>query len=119
LAEFTPEFITTIPNLVPIRTLSKDRNDYIAHPTTGEMLSRESLAALQKMKDAWGPNPPRGQIVISDGLNANAIMDQGHLSPYLEEMLIALTSPFKTVGSGNIAPVGSTMASSVTISAAT
>ena len=29
---------------------------------------------------------PKDQIVISDGLNAKAIMDEGHLSPYLEEM---------------------------------
>ena len=40
-AEFTPEFITTMPNVIPVRTLSKDRNDYIAHPTTGEALSPE------------------------------------------------------------------------------
>ena len=39
-AEFTPEFITTVPNVIPVRTLSKDRDDYIAHPTTGEALSR-------------------------------------------------------------------------------
>ena len=85
-AEFTPEFITTVPNVVPVRTLSKDRDDYIAHPTTGEALSRESVAALQRIRDSWGANPPKGQIVVSDGLNANAIMDQGHLAPYLEEM---------------------------------
>lgn len=29
---------------------------------------------------------PKGQIVISDGLNAKAIMDDGHLAPYLEEI---------------------------------
>jgi ethanolamine ammonia-lyase large subunit len=84
--ELTSEFITTIPGVVPLRTLSKDRNDYIAHPNTGETLSPESVAALEKMRDAWGPNPARGQIVISDGLNAKAIMDEGHLAPYLEEM---------------------------------
>ena len=38
------------------------------------------------MRASWGGNPPKGQIVISDGLNAKAIMDQGHLAPYLEEM---------------------------------
>ncbi len=26
-----------VPGVVPVRTLSKDRNDYIAHPDTGEM----------------------------------------------------------------------------------
>jgi ethanolamine ammonia-lyase large subunit len=85
-AEITPDFIATIPAVIPIHTLSKDRNDYIAHPSTGETLSPESIAVLQQMRDVWGPNLPKGQIVISDGLNAKAVMDQGHLTPYLEEM---------------------------------
>jgi ethanolamine ammonia-lyase large subunit len=85
-AELTPEFIATIPGAVPVRTTSTDRNDYIAHPNTGEALSPESIAALEKMRDLWGPNLPKGQIIISDGLNAKAIMDEGHLAPYLEEI---------------------------------
>jgi ethanolamine ammonia-lyase large subunit len=85
-AELTPEFTKTIPNALFVSTLSRDRDDYILHPETGEKLSPPSIAALEKFRDSWGPNPPRGQIVISDGLNANAIMDQGHLAPYLEEV---------------------------------
>ena len=101
-AEFTPEFITTVPNVIPVRTLSKDRDDYIAHPTTGEALSRESVAALQRIRDSWGANPPKGQIVVSDGLNANAIMDQGHLTPYLEEMRRLLAEAGVPTGEKNI-----------------
>jgi ethanolamine ammonia-lyase large subunit len=85
-AELTPEFAASIPNVLPLRTLSGDRNDYIAHPTTGETLSPQSHVALEALRASWGGNPPKGQIVISDGLNAKAIMDQGHLAPYLEEM---------------------------------
>jgi ethanolamine ammonia-lyase large subunit len=85
-AELNPEFIKTIPNVMQVTTLSKDREDYIAHPATGEKLSPESIAALEKLRDSWGANPPKGQIVISDGLNAKAIMDEGHLAPYLEEI---------------------------------
>jgi ethanolamine ammonia-lyase large subunit len=85
-AELTPEFITSIPSVVPVHTLSKDRNDYIAHPTTGETLSPDSIAALERMRDSWGADLPKGQIVISDGLNAKAIMDEGHLAPYLDEI---------------------------------
>ena len=84
--ELTPGFIDAIPNVLPVRTQSKDRNDYIAHPPTGEILDPESLAAIVKLRDSWGGNVPKAQIVISDGLNANAIMDKGHLAPYLEEM---------------------------------
>ena len=83
--ELTPDFITSIPRVVPIRTLSKDRNDYIAHPTSGETLSPEAIAALEQLRGSWGTTLPKGQIVISDGLNAKAIMDDGHLAPYLEE----------------------------------
>jgi ethanolamine ammonia-lyase large subunit len=85
-AELTPEFTATIPNALFLNTLSLDRDDYITHPETGEKLSPPSIAAVEKLRESWGPNPPRGQIVISDGLNAKAIMDEGHLAPYLEEL---------------------------------
>jgi ethanolamine ammonia-lyase large subunit len=85
-AELTPEFIATVPSVLAVRTLSKDRNDYIAHPSTGETLSEESTVALEEIRDSWRADLPKGQIVISDGLNAKAIMDEGHLAPYLEEI---------------------------------
>ncbi len=85
-AELTPAFVKTIPNAVPVITLSKDRNDYISNPGTGEKLSPQSIEVLDALRDSWGANPPKGQIVISDGLNAKAIMDEGHLAPYLDEV---------------------------------
>ena len=85
-AELAPAFVKTIPNAVPVKTLSKDRNDYITHPATGEKLSPESIAGLEKLRNSWGANLPKGQIVISDGLNAKAIMDENHLSPYIDEL---------------------------------
>jgi ethanolamine ammonia-lyase large subunit len=85
-AELTPGFINAVPNVLAVRTQSRDRNDYIAHPPTGERLDPESLDVITKLRDSWGANVPKAQIVISDGLNANAIMDQGHLEPYLIEM---------------------------------
>ncbi len=85
-SELTPAFVKTIPNGVPVNTLSKDREDYITHPASGEKLAPEFIEVLKKLRDSWGANIPKGQIVISDGLNANAIMDDGHLAPYLEEL---------------------------------
>ena len=41
---------------------------------------------IEALRRSWGSNLPQGQIVISDGLNAKAIMDDGHLAPYLDEM---------------------------------
>ncbi|NLI80321.1 MAG: ethanolamine ammonia-lyase [Deltaproteobacteria bacterium] len=85
-AELSPDFTQTIPNALSVITLSRDRDDYIAHPETGERLSPQSIAVLESLRDSWGGNPPKGQIVISDGLNAKAIMDEGHLAPYLDEV---------------------------------
>ena len=76
-AELTPEFIKTIPNALLISTLSKDREDYIRPPCHGEKLTPQSIEALKKLRDSWGADLPKGQIVISDGLNAKAIMDEG------------------------------------------
>lgn len=101
-AELTPEFAASIPNVLPLRTLSRDRNDYIAHPGTGETLSPESQLALEALRASWGSNLPKGQIVISDGLNAKAIMDQGHLAPYLEEMRRLLADADVPISETNI-----------------
>ncbi|HWK63385.1 MAG TPA: ethanolamine ammonia-lyase subunit EutB [Rhizobiaceae bacterium] len=105
-AELTPEFIAAIPNVVPVRTLSKDRNDYIAHPSTGETLSPEAIAEIERIRESWGNDPPKGQIVISDGLNANAIMDDGHLAPYLEEIRILLAQSGVPMSDKNILVTG-------------
>ena len=101
-AELTPGFIGSVPDVVPVRTLSKDRNDYIAHPSTGEALSPESIAELEKIRASWGSDLPKGQIVISDGLNAKAIMDEGHLAPYLEEMRRLLADAGVSMSDNNI-----------------
>ncbi|MCP4106300.1 MAG: ethanolamine ammonia-lyase [Desulfobacteraceae bacterium] len=101
-AEFTPEFIETIPNAVLISTTSGDREDYIAHPPTGEKLSPSAVASLDKLRDAWGKNTPDVQIVISDGLNCKAIMDKDHLSPYLDAVRKELVSAGYTVSEKHV-----------------
>ncbi len=101
-AELTPDFIARVPDVVPIRTLSADRNDYIAHPTTGETLSPEATSELERLRASWGSSIPKGQIVISDGLNAKAIMDDGHLAPYLDEMRRLLAEADVSMSDRNI-----------------
>jgi ethanolamine ammonia-lyase large subunit len=81
-AEFDPAFLATIPRVVPLRTRSQDRTDFILHPQTGEELDDFSMRALEAIK-AQRSDQSQVQIVISDGLNAHAIMDHGHLGPYL------------------------------------
>jgi ethanolamine ammonia-lyase large subunit len=90
------------------KVLSKDRNDYISHPPTGEQLTPESIAALEKLRESWkaSPNPIKGQIVISDGLNAKAIMDENHLAPYLNEIKKMFTDAGVTISDKNIVVTG-------------
>ena len=83
--ELDPSFIATIPNALPLKTRSQDRTDYILHPQTGEELDTPSLHALNALK-AQSSNPGQVQIIVSDGLNAHAIMDKGHLAPYLSAL---------------------------------
>jgi len=83
--ELAPSFIAQIPNVVPLKTRSQDRTDYILHPQTGE---EPDDASMQILKGIRAKQSPSGQvqIVVSDGLNANAIMDKGHLAPYLSAL---------------------------------
>jgi ethanolamine ammonia-lyase large subunit len=87
-SELTPAFIAGIPNVLEVRTQSRDRENYIAQPATGEKLSPQSAATIQRLRDSLKgtDKEPNGYIVISDGLNADAIMDKGHLMPYVEEL---------------------------------
>lgn len=68
-----------------VATQSKDREDYILHPTTGERLSDESVAAIARLRERQR-GLPDVQIVLSDGLNALAIRDQEQLDPFLTEL---------------------------------
>jgi ethanolamine ammonia-lyase large subunit len=101
-AEMTPDFVATIPNAVTVATNSADREDYVAHPVTGESFNKASVATLEKLRAAWNGKAPDVQIVISDGLNAKAIMDENHLMPYLEELRAELAKAGMTVAKENI-----------------
>ncbi len=103
-SELNPAFIATIPNVLEVRTQSKDRENYIAQPATGEKLSPQSVATIQRLRDAWKATgkQPNGYIIISDGLNADAIMDKGHLMPYVEEIRKLLTENGAVLSDKNI-----------------
>jgi ethanolamine ammonia-lyase large subunit len=100
--EFTPEFIKTVPDSVRLATLSKDRENYIVHPDTGEKLDQQSVATLEKLRDSWQGKAPDVQIVISDGLNAKSIMDPEHVLPYIKALRKDLQDAGLTVDKKNI-----------------
>jgi ethanolamine ammonia-lyase large subunit len=84
-AELDADFITRVPNATRLSTQSADRTDYILHPTTGEVLKPASVDEIRAMRRRHA-GAYNVQIVVSDGLNALAIMDQGHLPAFLERL---------------------------------
>lgn len=55
---------------IRVRTNATDRDDYLAHPPAGEEICSADASAIRAL---YPVKRPRLQIVISDGLNANAI----------------------------------------------
>jgi ethanolamine ammonia-lyase large subunit len=90
-AELPSDFERRLPAAIAVRTESRNREDYILHPPTGERLSVASAAALRKIAAARGGRFDV-QIVISDGLNALSLTDPGHLEPYLTSVQERLAS---------------------------
>jgi ethanolamine ammonia-lyase large subunit len=80
-AELPVDFVNKLSKNV-LATTSSDRNDYILHPASGEILNEKSRAAVRKFSGKPG-TVAQVQIIVSDGLNANSISDPGNLDPYL------------------------------------
>jgi ethanolamine ammonia-lyase large subunit len=90
-AELPDAFVAGIPSAVPIVSQSEGRADYILHPPTGETLTAASIAEIDRLR-ATHAGKYDVQIVISDGLDAFALTDDGHLAPYLESVRTLLAS---------------------------
>ena len=88
-AELSPEFVDTVPNNVLTETKSENRQDYILHPESGEQLSPQSQREISRLRTHYDAQFDV-QIVISDGLNALSIMDNGHLDPFLTQLRTGL-----------------------------
>ena len=80
--ELTPEFVRSLPDPILLRSTSSDRTEYLLHPQTGEVLDERSQAVVRSLR-AKHDGAFQIQLIVSDGLNAHAIMDDGHLTPYL------------------------------------
>ncbi len=90
-AEFTAEFLSSLPDALVVRTQSRDRDEYILHPATGESLALASEVAIAALRDAQGAERDV-QIVVSDGLNALALMEGEQLRPHLAALREGLTA---------------------------
>ena len=61
------------PRHVAVRTPARDRDDYLSHPASGESICDEDAERIVSAAAPGGSRRPRLQVVISDGLNANAL----------------------------------------------
>jgi len=73
------------PRHLRVNTRARDRYDYLAHPSSGELICGPDAIRLSSL---YGERRPRVQIVISDGLNANAVNEN------LLELMPALKQQF-------------------------
>ena len=90
-AELPGDFPARPRTAVPVVTQSKDRNDYILHPPTGERLEASSASAVRGLAAKHG-DAYDVQLVISDGLNAFSLTDEDHLAPYLDKLRAELAA---------------------------
>ena len=81
-AELPKDFETRLASPIMVRSRSRDRNDYILHPPTGEELDTASMSVIRRLAKDRGDRYDV-QLVISDGLNVYSLTDDGHLNPYL------------------------------------
>ena len=95
-AELRNDFMRNLPNVIPLETAAIDREDYILHPIQGETLSLRSAGKVLGLRDHQ-QGRFEVQLVISDGLNALAIQEEGQLAEYLAELTSGLTSIGKSL----------------------
>ncbi len=90
--EWEPSYLRSIRNAIVISSMSVNRVDYVYHPASGERVSPESILVIQSLRKRFKKNTPDVQIIISDGLNAQSLMDEGHLESFLSAVYKSLAS---------------------------
>jgi ethanolamine ammonia-lyase large subunit len=90
-ATLSAAFVESVSNAVLLETQSVSREDYILHPTTGEALSAASRARVDALRESHG-GVVDVQLVVSDGLNALAIMEPEQLSAFLDTLRAGLAA---------------------------
>jgi len=74
------------PRHLRVRTKASNRDDYLAHPPAGEAICDQDAARIRGL---YPTARPRVQVVISDGLNANALNENLRLVlPPLRRQLV-------------------------------
>jgi ethanolamine ammonia-lyase large subunit len=89
-ADFDVAFLPSLTDVIIANTKARDRRDYILHPELGETPSDATVAMLTELQ-AQGAGSFDVQIVLSDGLNAIAIMDDPVRDHFLKTLVRDLT----------------------------
>ena len=89
--ELEPAFIDTIPDVVPLQSRSVNRTDYILHPASGESLAPSSVTRIDELRRTHG-EAYNVQIVVSDGLNAVAVMKEQQLTSLINGLQSGLAN---------------------------
>lgn len=100
-SELDDAFRLAHPDCVFLTTNSTNRENYILHPTSGERLNEESAAQVRQLRYTTAEKIDV-QVVVSDGLNANAINDQDQLRPFLQRLQRQLESQGLRVATNSI-----------------
>src|SRR6266851_2476757 len=76
------------PHNLRVRTTSRDREEYLAHPRSGELIRVDDAERITALRAS---RLPPVQVVISDGLNANALNEnlRAVLPPLRKELAAA------------------------------
>ena len=91
-AAIDPNVLRSVsPHHIRVRTSSSDRDEYLAHPESGESIADEDAKRIVSAAASSGSRRPQVQIVISDGLNANALNEnlRAVLPPLRHQLLAA------------------------------
>ncbi|HEX8336300.1 MAG TPA: ethanolamine ammonia-lyase subunit EutB, partial [Pyrinomonadaceae bacterium] len=85
------------PRPFRVRTLARDREQYLSEPAAGERLRPEDAASVAAL---YGARRPRVQLVLSDGLNADALNE--NLRAMLPRLRRGLTAAGLHVGETDV-----------------
>jgi ethanolamine ammonia-lyase large subunit len=88
-ATLSPAVIEDVaPASLQVRTRALGRDEYLSHPSSGELICDEDAEALARL---YVSRRPQLQFVLSDGLNANALNEnlRALLPPLRQELMAA------------------------------
>jgi ethanolamine ammonia-lyase large subunit len=90
-AEYDAEFLPSLKDTVVLQTQAESRREYILRPEKGELLTEASVARVREFAGGL-EGEIDVQIVLSDGLNALAVMDDAQRVPFIEALAQKLSS---------------------------